>query len=422
MSRSEIKPAGAEEPGGKAANILLLMSGSIACAKASSLISEWSKKGHAVRVACTRSVASFVGRGTLEGLGAGVVFDNVFEPDNAMAHISLGNWADIIVAAPATSNLINKLSAGIADDAVTTLWQAAYGQGKPMVIVPAMNTRMWRYPATQESVGRLREWGVRVLPVAKGELACGETGEGRMLEPAEILEAVDALLTADLETSGQRILITAGGTREPIDSVRYIGNLSSGRTASRLADDLMSAGHRVTWLGAEDAVEPGLPCRMVRFSRYADLASRLQALLTGTEFDVVIHAAAVSDFSVAAVLTKDGDPLDSGRGKLSSGSDLLLRLKPNPKLLDRLRDWSKNPHVRVIGFKLTDTADLQQRQAAVKKQFDESGVDAVVHNDLSEISNAAHPFWLHTPSDPPVACADTRALAKTINNLMESVK
>ncbi len=140
-------------------NILLLMSGSIACAKASSLISEWIKRGHRVRVACTRSVSEFVGPSTLQGLGADMVFDNVFTPGQAMEHISLGKWADIIIAAPATSNLINKLSAGIADDAVSTVWQAAYGQGKPMLVVPAMNTRMWRYPPTQESVKRLKQWG-----------------------------------------------------------------------------------------------------------------------------------------------------------------------------------------------------------------------------------------------------------------------
>jgi len=421
MSKSETGNTAAGGPGGRAANILLLMSGSIACAKASSLISDWTRKGYEVRVACTRSVAGFVGRETLEGLGAGMIFDNVFEPGHAMAHISLGNWADIIVAAPATSNLINKLSSGIADDAVTTLWQAAYGQGKPMVIAPAMNTRMWRYPATRESVSRLRQWGVHVLPVASGELACGEVGEGRMLEPADILQAVDSLLAADRKITGKRILITAGGTREPIDTVRYIGNLSSGRTASRLADELTGAGHRVTWLGAEDAIEPRLACTAVRFSSYADLASRLQTLLSETDFDAVIHAAAVSDFSVASVLTPEGKPPDSRTGKLSSGSDLLLKLKPNPKLLDRIRAWSKNPAVRVIGFKLTDTADLQDRHAAVKKQFDDSGVDAVVHNDLADISNEAHPFCLYTPSQSPVACEDAGALAKTIDNLMDNL-
>ncbi|MGA9572601.1 MAG: bifunctional phosphopantothenoylcysteine decarboxylase/phosphopantothenate--cysteine ligase CoaBC [Lysobacterales bacterium] len=421
MLKSETNGKDPATSAGNSANILLLMSGSIACAKASSLISDWTGRGHRVRLACTRSVTEFVGPATLLGLGAEMVFDNVFTPARAMAHIDLGKWADIIVAAPATSNLINKFSAGIADDAVTTLWQAAYGRGKPMVIVPAMNTRMWHYPATRESVARLRQWGIHVLPVASGELACGERGEGRMLEPQEILQMVDWLLTTDRKTPGKRILITAGGTREPIDTVRYIGNLSSGRTASRLADELTGAGHRVTWLGAEDAVTPRLSCETARFSSFADLASQMQSLLAGSEFDAVIHAAAVSDFSVASVSTPEGNALDGRTGKLSSGSGLMLKLKPNEKLLDRIKAWSMNPHVRVIGFKLTDTSDLQQRYAAVKKQFDDSAVDAVVHNDLTDISKLVHPFWLHTPSQAPVACNDAKALARTINSLMETV-
>jgi len=404
-----------------APNILLLMSGSIACTKASSLISEWTKLGSKVRVACTRSVAEFVGSATLQGLGAEQVFDNVFTPGHAMEHISLGKWADIIIAAPATSNLINKLSAGIADDAVSTVWQAAYGQGKPMVIVPAMNTRMWRYPATQESLVRLQLWGVHVLPVGQGELACGERGEGRMLEPAEILKTVDRLMALDRRLPGKRILVTAGGTRERIDSVRYIGNMSSGRTASHLADELSNAGHDVTWLGARDAIRPQRVKSVEQFYSFDDLAAQLKTLLSTTDYDAVVHAAAVSDFSVDRVQTAEGGSSGHPGGKLSSGSDLLLRLKPNPKLLDRLRTWSKNPGLLVIGFKLTDTDDLQQRIVAIKKQFDDSKVDAVVHNDLSDISPTAHIFRLHTQENEPVYCQDSEALAEALNTLMETV-
>jgi len=401
-------------------NILLLMSGSIACAKASSLISEWTKLGSRVRVVCTRAVSEFVGHSTLQGLGAELVFDNVFTPGQAMEHISLGKWADIIIAAPATSNLINKLSTGIADDAVSTVWQAAYGQGKPMLIVPAMNTRMWRYPATQESVKRLQQWGIHVLPVAKGELACGEHGEGRMLEPAGILQTVERLLAFDRQVAGKRILITAGGTRERIDSVRYIGNMSSGRTASRLADELTTAGHELTWLGAENAIRPENVNRIETFYSFADLETRLRNLLATGDYAIVIHAAAVSDFSVAALETDDGNKLEQ-QGKLSSDSDLLLRLKPNPKLLGQLKNWSANPDLKVIGFKLTDTDDPRQRIAAVKKQFDHSNVDAVVHNDLSDISEKAHSFNFYTNLQEPVHCADGKILANTINQLMETV-
>lgn len=414
MSRSELKQG--------SRNILLLMSGSIACAKASSLISEWTKHGFTVRVVCTRSVAEFVGHATLQGLGAEFVFDNVFAPGEAMQHIALGRWADIIVAAPATSSLINKLSAGIADDAVTTVWQAAYGQGKPMVVAPAMNTRMWRYPATQESVGRLQRWGIHVLAVGTGELACGELGEGRMLEPVEIMTTVEGLLFPERKAPGRRVLITAGGTRERIDSVRYIGNISSGRTAAGLADALTMAGHTVTWLGAEDAIEPGQVAVTERYYGFTDLEKQLRKLLAADDYNMVIHAAAVSDFSIASVLTDDGVALDSQSGKLSSGSDLLLQLKRNPKLLDSIRSWSKNPAVSVVGFKLTDTKDRQQQVAAIKKQFEDSGVDAVVHNDLSDISREAHTFSVHTPTQEPVHCADSKALANTLNELIGVVQ
>ena len=400
--------------------ILLMMSGSIACAKASTLISSWVKRGYTVRVACTLGASEFTGPATLQGLGAESVFDQVFAPGQAMEHISLAQWADIVVVAPATSNLINKLVAGIADDAVSTVWQAAYGRGKPMVIVPAMNTRMWQYPATRRSVGQLREWGVHVLPVRRGELACGEVGDGRMLEPDEILCSVDRLLVSNAGANTKRILITAGGTREPIDSVRYIGNLSTGRTAARLADELAVAGHQVTWLGAEDAIKPSLVTSMVHFRSFADIEQQMSSLLGSNDYDMVIHAAAISDFSVSAIENSPGVSTDDRAGKISSDSDLLLHLKRNPKLLGQIKTWSRNPHVRVIGFKLTDTEDPEKRLAAVRKQFADSAVDAVVHNDLRNIRPGNHPFFLHAPRQSPLHCADSNVLAGTIDKLMRT--
>ena len=398
-------------------NILLLMSGSIACAKASALISAWVKTGHQVRVACTRSVSEFVGHATLEGFSGHPVLADVFNPGQVMDHIHLARWADWVVAAPATSNIINKLAAGIADDAVTSLWQAAYGQDKPMFIVPAMNTRMWRYPATRESIRRLQSWGIQVLPGAEGDLACGEFGEGRMLEPEDIMQQIESL-AARPPGKGRQILITAGGTREPIDAVRYIGNFSTGRTAAALADGLAGRGHSVTWLGAENAIRPRLADKLEFFVSYEELANQLPRLLGARKFDVVIQAAAVSDYSVERI-EHDGISRTASSRKLPSNASLNLHLKPNPKLLPKLRGWSASPGIQVIGFKLTHGASPDERRRAVKRLFEDAEANAVVHNDLGEIAEGHHPYTLFTSPDQSVSCAGSAELVAHIDKLLE---
>ncbi len=397
-------------------NILLLMSGSIACAKASGLISSWVKQGHQVQVACTPSVAEFLGHATLEGFSGRPVLGSTFTPGQVMDHIHLARWADVVVAAPATSNLINKFAAGIADDAVTSLWQAAYGSGKPLFIVPAMNTQMWNYPATRASVEILRSWGIRVLPTAEGDLACGEFGAGRMLEPEAILAAINPHFPGRT-LQPRRVLVTAGGTREPIDAVRYISNHSSGRTAASIADALSSRGHSVTLLAEVNAMRPSLPCELASFSSYADLEQELRRLLGQQQFDWVIHAAAVSDFSIDHI-EQDGKTI-AAAGKLSSSGQLSLHLKPNAKLLHQLRDWSANAAVRVIGFKLTSTADQASRAQAVRGLFETAGVDAVVHNDLSEIQPGRHRYTLHTLPAVAIDCASSLELNTAIAQLLE---
>ncbi|MDZ4730368.1 MAG: bifunctional phosphopantothenoylcysteine decarboxylase/phosphopantothenate--cysteine ligase CoaBC [Xanthomonadales bacterium] len=407
-------------------NILLLMSGSIACAKATGLVSAWVKAGHAVEVACTRSVAKFVGHATLEGFSGRPVLGDAFESGRVMDHIRLAQWADTVVIAPATSNLINKLASGIADDAVSSLWQAAWGRGMPMIIVPAMNTQMWQYPATRDNLVKLQSWGVHILQPADGALACGEQGSGRMLEVDDILDQVDNFMhqqsgvqshdvqSPGVQTGGKHILITAGGTREPIDSVRYIGNFSSGRTAASLCDALTRAGHEVLWLGAESAQRPSLPCEQRTYVSFTDLHNSLQEMLSRQTFDAVIHAAAVSDYSVDRI--QQGDTvIAAGHAKLSSNEEISLHLKPNPKLLDQLRGWSKNQQVWIIGFKLTDTADPALRSQAILQLFERARVDAVVHNDLQQIRLDSHPFALHYASGQAESCADVEQLGSCLN-------
>lgn len=170
---------------------LMMMSGSIACAKATGLISEWVKRGDEVRIIATPSALQFVGVATLEGLSHQAVMTDIFEPGQMMEHIHISRWADDVVLCPATANTLNKLAAGIADDVLTTTWIAAHSLGKSMTIVPAMNSMMWQYPATQDAIEKLNRWGVNVMSPLAGDLACGETGDGRMPEVADILNYLD---------------------------------------------------------------------------------------------------------------------------------------------------------------------------------------------------------------------------------------
>jgi phosphopantothenoylcysteine decarboxylase/phosphopantothenate--cysteine ligase len=215
-------------------------------------------------------------------------------------------------------------------------------------------------------------------------------------------------------------LITAGGTREPIDSVRYIGNSSTGRTAAALANALASKGHEVTWLGAEQAIRPGENSKQETYVTFHDLESTLRRLLGNHSFDVAIHAAAVSDFSVDSIQLDDANR-EPGPTKLPSSKGLSLHLKPNPKLLDQLRSWSVNPDIRIIGFKLTHGASPQQRQEAVARLLAGATTDAVVHNDLEDMRDGRHPFTLYSPHADSTYCADSQELAGQIEHLMESM-
>ena len=249
-----------------------------------------------------------------------------------------------------------------------------------------------------------------------------------MPEPVEIMQTVAMLLAREqgkVKVVGSKAKThpdySRRYTRERIDSVRYIGNMSTGQTATRLADEMSRVGHTVTWLGARDAVQPGSVDSLESYYSFADLEAQLRLLLGSEEYDLVIHAAAVSDFSVDSIKLAASRPVGANGGKLSSEAGLVVHLTPNPKLLDCLKSWSVNPELLVIGFKLTDTNDQHQRVEAIKKQFDQSGVDAVVHNDLSEISQTAHPFYLYVPARKAVRCIDSEALAQSINEFVQSI-
>lgn len=384
-------------------NVLFLMTGSIACYKACHVISRLVQAGHDVQVVASAAALQFVGTATLEGLTGQPVVSDLWEKGRAMDHIHLIRKADLVIAAPATANFINRISQGLGDDLMTTLF-LAHDFKKPFLIAPAMNTTMYLHPATQASLTRLKSFGVEILETASGVLACGETGFGKLLEPDLILQEVLGRLKSGIAVAASsavpvktpravKVLVTAGGTREALDEVRSITNTSTGRSGALLAERLSELGADVTLLrsSAGAKASPGLPQK--EFTSFADLERELSETLKAGGFTHVIQMAAVSDYGLAST-DVDGKPWPAG-GKIPSDREVTLHLKPLPKLIRRLKDWG-GPSLEVVGFKLTAGASTDERRAAAKKVLESAAM--VIGNDLSEIDDAHgnHPYVLYT--------------------------
>jgi len=385
-------------------NFLVILTGSIAAAKSCDVLSRLVQRGHRVRCVATESALRFVGPATLEGLTGAVPITDMFAPGAALEHIELTRWADAVLVCPATANTISRLAAGLADDLPGALF-LAHDRSKPWLVAPAMNPAMWAHPATRAAVEKLRDWGVRFVPVGEGRTACGETGEGRLAEPQAIVAALEAAVRRPARRL--RVLITSGGTAEPVDGVRVLTNTSTGATGALLAEHFARCGHEVTLLRARTAVRTAGPCREETFTSYADLDAALTRRLAGEAFDAVIHAAAVSDYGVD-LIDADGRLL-TATGKIDSAAPPLIRLRPHPKLLDTLRARAVRP-LRVVAFKLTHGASALARQTEVAELFARARPDAVVHNDLLE-RGAEFPATLHLAGGEALRCASREELA-----------
>src|SRR5437764_1611925 len=294
------------------ARILLGVTGGISAYKAVELTRLAVKAGHSVRVVQTRASLEFVGRATFEGITGAPVLVDEFERDPArgaypgdpardhdpISHLELVRRADAYAIVPASANTIAKLASGLADNVLTS---AALASEAPLVVAPAMNERMWRNAATQANVETLRLRGATIVPPATGELASkGEWGEGRLAEPPEILAAIEGVLAPYRPRSldGVRVLVSAGGTREPIDSVRYVGNRSSGRMGLAIAAEAARRGAEVTAIAANVSLERPEGIAYVDVQTAAELE---QATLHAfADADVLVMAAAVADFRPAA--------------------------------------------------------------------------------------------------------------------------
>jgi len=374
--------------------LLFILTGSIALYKVMNVLSHFKKLNYQIKVVATESALKFVGVSTIEGLTSEKVHVDLYANGSNMDHIHLVRWADAIVAAPATANYINKLATGIADDLASTLF-LAHDFTKPFAVFPAMNTKMYQHPSTQKSISQLKSWGVDILESASGVLACGEIGIGRLLEPEQMITAIENLklpvnVTKPVSapaTKAKKILISSGGTQEPIDDIRVISNKSSGKTAASIADQFIANGFTVTYLAGETAKLPTLECEVVKYTSFQSLEKKLRELLP-LEYSTFIHAAAVSDYSVV--------PFD---GKINSDSEeLTIKLKRNPKLIDLVKKLS--PSTKLIGFKLTSTNDQKLITEKITKLFEVSKCDVVIHNDWSAVNSANHTFNMHSKTNP----------------------
>ncbi|MEA2449915.1 MAG: phosphopantothenoylcysteine decarboxylase / phosphopantothenate---cysteine ligase, partial [Thermoleophilaceae bacterium] len=294
------------------ARILLGVTGGIAAYKSVELTRLAIKAGHSVRVIQTPAALEFVGRATFEGITGAPVLVHEFEPDPArgafpgdaapdhapISHLELVARADVYAIAPASANTIAKLANGLADNLLSS---AALASPAPLVIAPAMNDRMWHHPATQANVETLRLRGATIVPPGSGPLASkGESGEGRLAEPPEILAAIEGAIGTGIAQSlaGVRVLVTAGGTREPIDSVRYVGNRSSGRMGYAVAAEAARRGADVTVVAANVTLPRASAVQYIDVETAAELE---RATLRAFEYaDVLVMAAAVADFRPAA--------------------------------------------------------------------------------------------------------------------------
>ena len=360
----------------RAKHILVGISGGIAAYKIPELIRHLRKAGADVRVCTTPNALEFVTELTLRTLSGAPVYSDVFAAINSHSteHISLPEWADMMVVAPATANVLAKMAHGIADDALTTTFCTTLVAGKPIVIAPAMNDNMYNSPATQASLNTLRSWAnVRVLDCAEGELACGTSGKGRMQEPDVIAEAVRQSLTPQ-DLLGRHVLITAGPTREKIDPVRYISNYSSGKMGTALALACARRGAHVTLIAGPMRVMPDFTAYPIVNVVHVESAREMHeaALAAWPTADTAVLCAAVADFAPAETAP---EKLKKQPGQ----TEMLLRLTLNPDIAAAL-GGSKRPGQRIIGFAL----ETQNEEANALRKMHDKGLDFIVLNSLQD--------------------------------------
>ncbi len=338
--------------------VVLAVTGGVAAYKSAYLARRLVEGGAEVRVVMTDAALEFVGAQTFGAITGHQPVTTLFRQDDVSPHTALARWADIVVVAPATAATLARVANGLSDDAVTATILATTA---PVLLAPAMHTEMWEHPATRRNIEILKGDGHHMVGPEAGALAGGDVGMGRVAEPDEIVDAVEAILAPD--GAGIRVLVTAGGTREPVDPVRFLGNRSSGKMGHAIATEASRRGMDVTLVTtASIPTPPSVKVISV------ETAHEMLEAVSGVDTDVAIMAAAVADFR----------PASPAESKLERAAGLdSIDLEPNPDILASVMARKDRP--LVVGFS-AETGDIERALAKAKAK----GVDLMVYNDVSE--------------------------------------
>ncbi len=346
--------------------ILVGVTGGIAAFKAVALVRQLTEQGHDVKVVPTENALRFVGKATLEALSKNSVDSDLYTDVADVKHIELGQSADLVIVAPATASFIARTAAGIADDLLSNIILATPA---PIIIAPAMHTEMWENAATQANVATILARGIHMIEPTEGRLTGEDSGKGRMAEPEDIVEAALAL-TLPQDLAGKHVVVTAGGTREPIDPVRFIGNASSGKQGTEIAKEAARRGAKVTLIGANFAATGAF--EFVPVVTAQDLSNAINARL---DADVFIMAAAISDYRVEV-------PSATKLKKSVVGERLELSLVLNEDLLARI-SAKKNAGQVVVGFAAETETEPSRLETLARLKLEQKGCDILVANDVT---------------------------------------
>jgi len=347
------------------------VSGGIAAYKAAELVRALQRQALEVHVVMTESATRFIQPLTFAALTGHKVITTLWEEagtaegayDSSIEHIGEAQWTDALVIAPATANILAKFAHGIADDFLTTMYLATQA---PVLVAPAMNVNMWDHPATQANLEILRQRSVRVIEPGTGDLACGMVGTGRMAEPEAIADAVLNALGRRHDLAGEIVLVTAGGTREALDPVRFLGNRSSGKMGYALADAAQSRGAKVILISGPSSLHPPAHCELIKVVTADEM--RHAVLSRMEETTLIIKAAAVADYR----------PMHVADHKLKRTGPISLQLAPTEDILAEVVRRRK-PGQLIVGF----AAETENRVENGRAKLLRKGADAIVVNDVS---------------------------------------